>query len=261
MKKPVVCTLCCLSLALALVTGVGVARAAPYGPAERGALILSHGDGAPPLPVDDTPGVGVDQKSPFLGEQPQCLPPERGVILTAGEEDVDENGFSENGVVGVDRNGLSEGGAVGVDGLAGPEEAASLAAGEILEEEVAGEEMERVMEEEPAQAGSKPWSMELSGDSLSKAIPLPTGDHCFRVWVKNSGTQNIIITFTSGSPTGPTLTTGIKTLAPGKSMSYYTAEHQPLYGSLYYANFTSGKADMAGVAACRVASTYAELDL
>lgn len=153
---------------------------------------------------------------------------------------------------------------VGVDNgyAAYSEDASPKAAGTILEEEVTDEEMERVLKEDLARSSTKLWNnITLSGNSLSKAIPLENGNHYFKVWVKNSGTQNMIITFTSGSPTGPTLTTGIKTLAPGESKSYYTAEHQPLYGSLYYANFTSGKADMIGVAACRVASTYAELDL
>ncbi len=210
MKRSIISTVCSMVLASSLIVSAGaVCVPSEQGPVERPGIILSKEDGAPSLPIDSSPEVGVD------------------------------NGYA-----------------------ASTEEAAPTADGTILEEEVTDEEMDRVLKEDLARSSTKLWNnITLSGDSLSKAIPLENGNHYFKVWVKNSGTQNIIITFTSGSPTGPTLTTGIKTLAPGKSMSYYTAEHQPLYGSLYYANFTSGKADMAGVAACRVASTYAELDL
>lgn len=49
------------------------------------------------------------------------------------------------------------------------------------------------------------------------------------------------------------------TIAAGTSTNVYSTRKWS--AATYYANFTSGKADMVGSAACRVASTLKELDL
>ncbi len=210
MKRSIISTVCSMVLASSLIVSAGaVCVPSEQGPVERPGIILSKEDGAPSLPIDSSPEVGVD------------------------------NGYA-----------------------ASTEEAAPTADGTILEEEVTDEEMERVLKEDLARVSSKPWNnITLSGDSLTKSIHLTGGYRYFKVWVKNSGTKDIIITFTSGSPDGEMLFNGTKILSPGTAKSYYTYDWSPLDNGYYYVNFTSGKADMAGVAACRVASTYAELDL
>lgn len=151
----------------------------------------------------------------------------------------------------------------GVGGLAFPPNdtlESILQVGIIEEEEVTDEEIERVINAPQSRASSKPWTIDLSGDSLSKPIYLTGGNRYFKVWIKNSGTKDLIVTFTSGSPTGPTLVDGIKTLPPGEAKSYHSREDSPLSG-VFYVNFTSGKADMVGIASCRIASTFEELDI
>ena len=48
-------------------------------------------------------------------------------------------------------------------------------------------------------------------------------------------------------------------IAAGTSTSVYSTNKWP--ADTYYANFTCGKAEMKGSAACRVASTIPELDI
>ena len=80
-----------------------------------------------------------------------------------------------------------------------------------------------------------------------------------KVWIKNDGTKSIQFTITKTSPTGSVVEGSDVTIAAGTSTNVYSTRKWS--AATYYANFTSGKADMVGSAACRVASTLKELDL
>lgn len=108
-------------------------------------------------------------------------------------------------------------------------------------------------------ASTKRWSINLSGDSMSKAFSVTSSYPYAKVWIANNGTGNIIFTITKNSSTGDVVSGSNITIAAGKSVSVYSTNKWP--AATYYANFTSGKVDMVGLAACRVASTIEELDI
>lgn len=118
---------------------------------------------------------------------------------------------------------------------------------------------EIVSEEEVDQAASDSQGISLSGDSLSKSFNLTTSMPYAKVWIKNTSSGDLIFTITKSSPTGTVVSGSNVTIKSGTSTSVYSTNAWS--ADTYYANFTSGKVDMSGSAACRIASTMDELDV
>jgi beta-lactamase regulating signal transducer with metallopeptidase domain len=122
-------------------------------------------------------------------------------------------------------------------------------AGDLIFEIVSPEEVTRMA----ASQGSS-----LSGDSMSQAFEVTSACPYAKVWISNSGTGNVRFTMTESTPTGSVVNGSNVTIASGISTIVYSTNKWP--AGTYYANFTSGKADLSGDTACRVASSVEELD-
>lgn len=131
--------------------------------------------------------------------------------------------------------------------------------GDLIFEIIAKEEVSEAASDTQARASSKRWSIDLSGDSMSKEFEVTSSYSYAKVWIDNDGVGNIKFTITKDSPTGSVVSGSNVTIPAGTSVSVYSSKAWP--AATYYANFTSGKADMSGTAACRVASTLDELDI
>jgi hypothetical protein len=94
---------------------------------------------------------------------------------------------------------------------------------------------------------------------MSQSFEVTSAYRYAKVWVNNTGTGNIKFTITKTSPTGSVVSGSNVTIAAGTSTSVYSTNKWTT--GTYYANFTSGKVDLSGEAACRVASTIEELDI
>lgn len=131
--------------------------------------------------------------------------------------------------------------------------------GDLIFEIVSKEEISDANSDTQARASAKRWSVDLSGDSMSQAFEVTSSYPYAKVWVDNDGSSSIKFTITKNSPTGSVVSGSSITIPAGTSVSVYSSKAWP--AATYYANFTSGKADMVGTAACRVASTLDELDI
>lgn len=131
--------------------------------------------------------------------------------------------------------------------------------GDLIFEIVSPEEVQAASTGSPARASSKLWSISLSGDSMSQSFNVTSSYPYAKVWVHNQGRGDIKFTITQSSPTGSVVSGSNITIAAGTATSVYSTNKWP--AATYYANFTCGKANMAGSAACRVASTIEELDI
>jgi hypothetical protein len=94
---------------------------------------------------------------------------------------------------------------------------------------------------------------------MSQAFEVTSACPYAKVWISNSGTGNVRFTVTEHTPTGSVVNGSNVTIASGISTIVYSTNQWP--AGTYYANFTSGKVDLSGEAACRVASTIEELDI
>lgn len=137
----------------------------------------------------------------------------------------------------------------------------TFSVGNLIFEIVSDEEMDRVLSEPQTRASTKRWEISLSGDSLSKDFSVTKDYPYAKVWFRNDLDKKyeIVFTITQGSETGTVVTDSLVRLPGGSAISVYSRDAWP--EGTYYANFTCGKADMVGSAACRVASTKAELDV
>lgn len=131
--------------------------------------------------------------------------------------------------------------------------------GDLIFEIVSEDEIDQVTSGSLTRASTRLWSITLSGDSMSKAFDVTASDPYAKVWIDNKGTGSIIFTITKKSPTGSVVSGSNVTIAAQTSISVYSTNKWS--AATYYANFTSGKTDMVGTAACRVASTIDELDI
>ncbi|MCD8376393.1 MAG: M56 family metallopeptidase [Oscillospiraceae bacterium] len=132
---------------------------------------------------------------------------------------------------------------------------------DLIFEIVSDEEINQVLSDSKSQtrASTRRWSIDLTGDSMSKSFAVTSSYPYAKVWIQNSGSSDIIFTITKGSSTGTVVGGKSYKIAAGTSLNVWSSNKWS--AGTYYANFTSGKADMVGVAACRVASTIAELDI
>lgn len=121
------------------------------------------------------------------------------------------------------------------------------------------EVLESVVTAPETRASTSRWSISLSGTEMSKGIEVTSSYPHAKVWVDNKGSQSIKFTITKGSETGSVVKGTSVSIAAGTSTSVYSTNKWP--ADTYYANFTCGKAEMKGSAACRVASTIPELDI
>lgn len=133
------------------------------------------------------------------------------------------------------------------------------AVGDLIFEIVSKDEINQVTSASQTRASTKRWSIDLSGDSMSKDFEVTSSYPYAKVWIDNDGTGNIVFTITKTSPTGSVVSGSDVTIAANTSVSVYSTKKWS--AATYYANFTSGKTDMVGTAACRVASTMEELDI
>jgi len=101
-------------------------------------------------------------------------------------------------------------------------------------------------------------SATLSGDTMSDLFDLTEDMGWFKVWIKNEGTNDIVFTITRDSPSGSLLEGSNIKIGKNKTIEVYN--NKALSKGAYYINYTSGKSDMSGSTACKVASTQAELD-
>lgn len=101
-------------------------------------------------------------------------------------------------------------------------------------------------------------SLSLSGTEMSKPFNLTRDYKYAKVWINNTGSNPLVFNITKGSPTGTTVPGSEVTVAAKTKMSVYsTHTWSP---DTYYANFTSGKANMSGTTSYTIASTIPELD-
>lgn len=131
--------------------------------------------------------------------------------------------------------------------------------GDLIFEIVSNDEVEEMTSAPVSRASRVVWSVPLDGDTLSKGIRL-TDDYGYaKVWVQNKGSSGIKFTITKDKPTGSVISGSEVTIASNTSTSIYSTNK---WGAgVYFANYTSGKANMAGQTACRIASTQHELDV
>lgn len=133
------------------------------------------------------------------------------------------------------------------------------AVGDLIFEIVSKDEINEANSDTQTRASAKRWSIDLSGDSMSKEFEVTSSYPYAKVWIDNDGSGSIKFTITKTSPTGSVVSGSSVTIAAGTSTSVYSTKKWS--AATYYANFTSGKANMSGTAACRVASTLDELDI
>lgn len=132
--------------------------------------------------------------------------------------------------------------------------------GNFVFEIVTSEEVEEVASEPVPYSSTTRWTdVSLSGNEMSKKFEVTASYPYAKVWIDNSGSGDIKFTITRGSDSGTLVTGSDITIKAGKSASVYSTNAWP--ADNYYANFTCGKASMAGKTACRVASTIHELDI
>lgn len=133
------------------------------------------------------------------------------------------------------------------------------AVGDLIFEIVSKDEISEAISDTQTRASTKRWSIDLSGDSMSKEFEVTSSYPYTKVWIDNDGSSNIKFTITKTSPTGSVVSGSSVTVAAGTSTSVYSTKNW--FAATYYANFTSGKASMSGTVACRVASALDELDI
>lgn len=134
----------------------------------------------------------------------------------------------------------------------------SFVVGDLIFEIVSEEEVQAAAAN-MARASTKRWEINLSGDSMSKDFEVTSAYPYAKVWVSHSGSTDIKFTITKNSPTGAVVVGSNVSIPAGTPVSVYSSK--PWSAATYYANFTSGRSDMVGTAACRVASTIEELDV
>lgn len=135
----------------------------------------------------------------------------------------------------------------------------SFVVGDLIFEIVSEEEVQAATADSMARASTKRWEIDLSGDAMSKDFEVTSAYPYAKVWISNNGSRDIKFTITKNSPTGSVVAGSKVSIPAGSPVSVYSSK--PWSAATYYANFTSGQADMIGTAACRVASTIEELDV
>lgn len=135
----------------------------------------------------------------------------------------------------------------------------SYIVGDLIFEIVSKEEVQAAAADDLTRASTKRWSIDLSGDSMSKDFEVTSSYPYAKVWIDNDGSGDIKFTITKTSPTGTVVSGSNVSLPAGTTAVVYSSKKWS--AATYYANFTSGKSSMSGTAACRVASTIEELDI
>lgn len=131
--------------------------------------------------------------------------------------------------------------------------------GDLIFEIVSNDEVEQMTSAPVTRASKVVWSVPLEGDTLSQGFRLTDEYGYAKVWVQNKGSSGIKFTITKTKPTGSVISGSAVTIASNTSTSIYSTNK---WGAgVYFANYTSGKANMAGQTACRIASTEHELDV
>lgn len=104
------------------------------------------------------------------------------------------------------------------------------------------------------------FNVALGGTTRRHSFTLSGNYKFWKVWVHNtqsSGSQTIItVEDSAGNQIGDTAY-----LPGGYTAQLYSDQDSPFPAGTYYVNFTSGNAVMSGTAACRLATTFAELDV
>lgn len=135
----------------------------------------------------------------------------------------------------------------------------SYIVGDLIFEIVSKEEFQAAAADDLTRASTKRWSIDLSGDSISKDFEVTSSYPYAKVWIDNDGSGDIKFTITKTSPTGTVVSGSNVSIPAGTTAVVYSSKKWS--AATYYANFTSGKSSMSGTATCRVASTIEELDI
>lgn len=131
--------------------------------------------------------------------------------------------------------------------------------GDMVFEIVPYDASEEVISSPTPRVSTRRWSISLSGDAMSKEIEITASLPYAKVNINNTSSSHIVFTITQGSPSGDVVKGTNVTIDGKTSINVYSTNKWP--AGWYYANFTSGKANMKGTSSCRVASTKDELDL
>ena len=120
--------------------------------------------------------------------------------------------------------------------------------GDLVVEIVSADEFDQAVSGPVPLASTGRWNIDLSGTSLSRDFEVTDNYPWAKVWINNQSSTNTV--FSIGS--------AIK-IAPHTATNVHATK--PWIADTYYANFTNGTSGLKGTAACRVASSQAELDI
>ncbi|MFH0345752.1 hypothetical protein ACHADS_04125 [Bacillus vallismortis] len=108
-------------------------------------------------------------------------------------------------------------------------------------------------------ASKRVFDITLRGSEMSQAFTLDSDYRYVKVWTRNTSSGDIKFTITKGSKTGSVVSGSSVTIPAGQSWNVYSTNAWS--SGTYYANYTSGKVDLSGQSAARLASSKDELDL
>lgn len=131
--------------------------------------------------------------------------------------------------------------------------------GDLIFEIVSEEEVEKAVREVmPASSVKLFDNITLSGDRRSEPFEVTERYPYAKVWVSlKADSGDVRFNITKTSPTGYVVKGSDVEIRAGQSVTIRSTKKWD--ADLYFANFTSGEADMVGTAACRIASTLEEI--
>lgn len=131
--------------------------------------------------------------------------------------------------------------------------------GDLVVEIVSADEFDQAVSGPVPLASTGRWNIDLSGTSLSRDFEVTDNYPWAKVWINNQSSTNTVFSITRGSPTGTEVVGSAIKIAPHTATNVHATK--PWTADTYYANFTNGTSGLKGTAACRVASSQAELDI
>ena len=103
------------------------------------------------------------------------------------------------------------------------------------------------------------FTIALSGTTRRQSFTLSGNYKFWKVWTQNtqsSGQTIITVEDSSGNTIGD-----VVYLPAGYTAQMYSDQDSPFPAGTYYVNYTSGNVGLAGTSSCRLATTWAELDV
>jgi beta-lactamase regulating signal transducer with metallopeptidase domain len=212
-----------MALILAFVLVCGTATVSAF--AAPSAAAPAPGRIAPAASEEPTAAVKIDKRTPLLAASGKAA--DRGTVVIEGKPgDV-------------------------------------FAVGDLIFEVISQNDAEAVTNATVTRASTVRWSTQLSGTSMSESFEVTSGYPYAKVWINNTNTSvssgGIIVTITRSSPTGTMVNGSCVKIAANTAVRVYSTN--PWLADIYYVNLTCGKSGLNGSAACRVASSLAELNV